>query len=65
MEDNYFEDNYFEDNYDAEVEETEGFNIDTAIQKIVRQLQPRGYVGKEEAKSILCDYIDNEYTYLF
>ena len=59
------EDNYFEDNYDAEIEETEIFSIDTAIQKIVRQLQPRGYVSKEEAKSILCDYIYNEYTHPF
>ena len=28
------------------------------IGKICRELQPNGYIGKEEAKKLLCDYLD-------
>jgi len=29
------------------------------IKNVCRQLQPSGYIGKEEAKKILCEYLDN------
>jgi len=29
------------------------------IKSICRDLQPKGYIGKEEAKKMLCDFIDN------
>ena len=28
------------------------------IGEICRELQPNGYIGKEEAKKLLCDYLD-------
>lgn len=31
----------------------------TTIKNICRTIQPRGYISKEDAKQILCDYIDN------
>lgn len=33
-------------------------NILERIENICRTLQPKGYMGKEEAKKVLCDYID-------
>ena len=39
-----------------------GFNNNTdtlsRIKGICRELQPHGYIGKEDAKKIICDYID-------
>ena len=28
------------------------------IKEICRELQPNGYIGKEEAKNLICDYLD-------
>lgn len=28
------------------------------IQKICREIKPKGYIGQEEAKNLLCNYID-------
>ena len=30
-----------------------------AIETVCRELKPRGYIDKEEAKRIICEYIDN------
>lgn len=32
---------------------------------ILRDLQPSGYIGKEEAKKILCNFIDDNYITYF
>ena len=28
------------------------------VEDICRELQPNGYIGKEEAKNLICDYLD-------
>lgn len=33
-------------------------NIFTQIKNVCREIKPRGYIDKEEAKKILCDYLD-------
>ena len=33
-------------------------NILKKIKGICRELQPNGYIGKEDAKKLLCDYLD-------
>ena len=33
-------------------------NILKKINGICRELQPNGYIGKEDAKKLLCDYLD-------
>lgn len=33
-------------------------NLLGALESICRKLQPRGYVDKNEAKKLICDYID-------
>ncbi len=35
------------------------------IKDICRKLKPNGYIGKEEAKALLCDYIDTWMTKSF
>ena len=40
-------------------------NILTKIKNVCREIKPRGYIDKEEAKKILCDYIDDWYIKAF
>lgn len=40
-------------------------NIFTKIKNVCREIKPRGYIDKEEAKKILCDYIDDWYINAF
>lgn len=44
-----------------------GFSVDEidkeediikTLKNVCRELQPNGYIGKEEAKKLLCDYLD-------
>ena len=35
------------------------------IQDICREIQPKGYIGKEEAKKLLCNYIDTWFVKAF
>ena len=40
-------------------------DILTEIKNVCREIKPRGYIDKEEAKKILCDYIDDWYIKAF
>lgn len=40
--------------------ENESLNALEHIEAACRIIQPRGYIGKEEAKKIICEHIDNE-----
>ena len=44
-----------------------GESLDTleTLEEICRELKPRGYLDKEEAKSLLCDYLDTWMTTVF
>lgn len=39
-------------------QELEEENVLKKIKEICRELQPNGYIGKEDAKKLLCDYLD-------
>lgn len=47
-----------EDRGYAVIDPQDDEDVLTKIKNICRELQPNGYIGKEEAKKILCDYID-------
>ena len=40
------------------VDMLEGDDVLKKIGEICRELQPNGYIGKEDAKKLLCDYLD-------
>lgn len=41
-----------------DTQELEEGNILKKIKEICRELQPNGYIDKEDAKKLLCDYLD-------
>ena len=53
---------YLEEEREYKVEETD---ILLQLKKICRELNPHGYIDKEEAKRLLCDYIDTWMTRSF
>lgn len=54
---------YLENNRDYKVYDKEKCEtIEKTIERICRELKPRGYIDKEEAKRLICEYIDNTMT---
>ena len=43
----------------------ENNNLLNNIKNICREIRPKGYIDKEEAKKILCNYIDDWYVKYF
>lgn len=37
----------------------------TRIKSVCRKLQPKGYIGKEDAKKLMCEYIDTWMNHSF
>lgn len=44
--------------YDEDEDPSEK-NIIEKVEEICREIKPHGYIDKEEAKKLICDYLDN------